>query len=110
MANSKKIAECLTWRAWVTPKPAKDQPIHRWYLFPHSFTRELVHSLIDEWELNSEARILDPFVGAGTTLLAAREKNIPGIGYDLSPLAVFVSNTKAAVFRRTRLEDAWDLL
>ena len=110
MSNSTKIAERLAWRAWVTPKPAKDQPIHRWYLFPHSFTRELVHSLVDEWELNSEDRILDPFVGAGTTLLAAREKNIPGIGYDLSPLAVFVSNTKAAVFRRTRLEDAWDLL
>lgn len=107
---SKKITEHLAWHSWVTPKPAQDQPIHRWYLFPHSFTSELVHALIDEWGLNPKNRILDPFVGAGTTLLAAKEKNIPAMGYDLSPLAVFVSNTKANVLRHARLEKVWSLL
>jgi len=107
---SKKITAHLAWHSWVTPKPARDQPVHRWYLFPHSFTSELVHALIDEWGLSPRSQILDPFVGAGTTLLAAKEKNIPAMGYDLSPLAVFVSNTKANVFRRARLEKVWSLL
>lgn len=70
------------------------KPIHRWCVFPHSFTSELVHSLIDEWGLTEYDRILDPFCGAGTTPLAAKERNIPAMGYDLSPFAVFVTRVK----------------
>ena len=55
---------------------------------PHSFTGDLVHALIDEWHLDETDNLLDPFAGAGTTLLAAKERGIPGSGYDLSPLAV----------------------
>ena len=95
------------WKHWVTPKAARETAIHRWYLFPHSFTRELVHALIDEWNLDSTDKILDPFAGAGTTLLAAKEKAVPSDGYDLSPLAVFASNTKTASFSRSRLEATW---
>lgn len=94
----------------MTPKPARDRAVHRWYLFPHSFTGELVHALIDDWELDEEDAILDPFAGAGTTLLAAKERSMPASGYDLSPLAVLVSNTKIAAFSRKRLELAWHSL
>ena len=83
-----RVIESTAWRAWVTPKAAKSQPIHRWYLLPHSFTGDLVHALIDEWHLDETDNLLDPFAGAGTTLLAAKERGIPGSGYDLSPLAV----------------------
>lgn len=48
--------------------------------------------------------ILDPFTGAGTTLLAAKEKSLSGTGYDLSPLAVLASNTKTASFVPENLE------
>ncbi len=102
--------EQAEWRHWVTPKDAKEKAVHRWYLFPHSFTDNLVHALIDEWGLNGQDRILDPFVGAGTTLLTAKEMGIPGNGYDLSPLAVLVSNTKTTTFSRKRLEAAWQTL
>lgn len=102
-----RVTESLAWRHWVTPKIAKVQPVHRWYLFPHSFTAELVHALVDEWNLSEVDKILDPFVGAGTTLVAAKERGIACNGYDLSPLAVFASNTKAAGVGRPRLETAW---
>ena len=102
-----RVTECLGWRDWVTPRRAKGQPVHRWYLFPHSFTAELVHALVDEWSLSEHDKILDPFVGAGTTLVAAKERGIGCKGYDLSPLAVFASNTKAAGVGRPRLERAW---
>lgn len=104
------ITEMTTWKHWVTPRAAREKAVHRWYLFPHSFTGDLVHALIDEWRLGRHDRILDPFAGAGTTLLAAKERGIPGIGYDLSPLAVLVSNTKIATFRRDRLETTWQAL
>lgn len=98
------------WRWWVTPRLLSDKPVHRWYVFPHSFTSELVHKLIEEWGLGPKDKILDPFVGAGTTLLAAKEKGVPAVGYDLSPLAVFASRVKLANYSVARLERAWNKL
>lgn len=95
------------WRQWVTPKLLEKKPVHRWYVFPHSFTSELVHALIDEWALGQDDVILDPFAGAGTTLLTAKEKGIPASGYDLSPLAVLSTKTKMANYKFSRLEKAW---
>jgi site-specific DNA-methyltransferase (cytosine-N4-specific) len=103
-----QIQERLDWAWWVTPKLLKDKPVHRWYVFPHSFASELVHALIDEWGLTQEDHILDPFAGAGTTLLAAKEKGISATGYDLSPLAVLASRTKLANLSLARLSEQWN--
>src|SRR5207249_1648220 len=104
------IKEKLALGKYVTPKPLKDKPIHCWYIFPHSFTCELVHELIDRWGLAATDEILDPFVGAGTTLLAAKEKGIPATGYDLSPLAVLITRVKVANYEMGRLKAAWGQL
>jgi len=104
------VEERADWRWWVTPKPLEGKPIHRWYVFPHSFTSELVHTLADEWDLGPHDHILDPFAGAGTTILAAKELGIPATGYDLSPLAVFASRTKLANYSVRRLEQIWSRL
>lgn len=111
-SNMERLAveERKDWRWWVTPKPLAGKPIHRWYVFPHSFTSELVHALIGEWGLTPKDHLLDPFVGAGTTLLAAKEKGIPATGYDLSPLAVLAARVKIANYNWTRLNDLWSEL
>lgn len=98
------MTESPAWRRWVTPRAARDRPVHRWHLFAHSFTGDLVHALVDEWGLDGRDAVLDPFAGAGTTLLAAKEKGVPASGYDLSPLAVLISNVKTANLSRGRLE------
>lgn len=95
------------WRGWVTAKGLFNAPIHRWFTFPHSFTGELVNALIDEWGLQHKDRLLDPFVGAGTTLVAAQYKNVPANGYDLSPLSVDVSRAKIAKYDINQLNEAW---
>ena len=105
-----QVTEQAKWRHWVTPRSAKEKAVHRWYLFPHSFTGDLVHALIDEWDLDGQDRILDPFAGSGTTLLAAKEMGVPSDGYDLSPLAVLASNTKTVTFSRQRLKKLWQTL
>lgn len=84
----------LDLRQHVTPRALKDQPLHRWFYFPHSFSPQLVDILLDKWKISPGALILDPFVGAGTTLLAARKRGVNALGVDLSPLAIFVSNAK----------------
>lgn len=98
------------WRAWVTPKPLRTAPVHRWYAFPHSFTGDLVRALIDEWGLTSDDRVADPFVGAGTTVLAARQKGIPATGFDLSPFAVFITRVKIAAYDAARAAELWEQL
>ena len=105
-----QVTEQAEWRHWVTPRDAKEKAVHRWYLFPHSFTGDLLHALISEWGLNNQDRILDPFAGSGTTLLAAKEMGVRSDGYDLSPLAVFASNTKIVTFSRRRLKKPWQTL
>ena len=104
------VEERKDWRWWVTPKPLGGKPIHRWYVFPHSFTSELVQALIEDWGLDQDDHILDPFAGAGTTLVAAKEKGIPATGYDLSPLAVFATRVKFANYNLPRIEKAWQRL
>lgn len=101
-----KYEERLEYRHWVTPQSLSAAPIHRWFVFPHSFGRELVWKLIDEWGIGPEDHILDPFVGAGTTLLAAKERGIPATGVDLSPFAAFVSHAKLADYETEDLLQA----
>ena len=72
--------------------------MHRWLLFPHSFAKDLVYELIEEWELGKDDRILDPFVGSGTTAVASKVKGIPCDGFDLSPLAVLATRVKLTEF------------
>ncbi len=89
----------------ATPRLLKKRPRHRWFWFPHSYSPELVEAILDSWNLPRESRLLDPFVGAGTTLLVAQERGISADGVDLSPLAVRVTRVKVAHLNRDHLED-----
>ena len=88
------FTERSQWAPWLSPRTFSDLPVHRWYVFPHSFSPEFVLALAQEWNLGPPDHILDPFLGSGTTALSAQELGIPCSGYDLSPLAHFVSQAK----------------
>jgi hypothetical protein len=94
------------WAPWVTPKLLASAPIHRWFVFPHSFSMELVTSLLNEWRV-SEGVVLDPFVGAGTTLVACQQAGVQSAGFDLSPLPVLVAGVKTCPPDAKQLRDTW---
>ena len=94
----------LDLRAFVTPQLLKAQPVHRWFWFPHSFSPQLVDEILKAYPLPQEGSILDPFVGAGTTVRRACELGYRAVGADLSPLSVFVSQAKLACLDKGRLE------
>ena len=78
----------------VTPRLLKSEPVHRWFWFPHSFSPQLIDEILEAYPLSVGGRILDPFVGAGTTILRAGQLGYATVGTDLSPLSLFVSRVK----------------
>ena len=84
----------LDLRYHVTTRLLKEQPVHRWFWFPHSFSPQLIDEVLRAYPLPSNGRILDPFVGAGTTVVRARQLGHVATGTDLSPLSLFVSRVK----------------
>ena len=56
----------------VSYAPTADRPIHRWFWYREGYSVELVNEFIKT--LPRGSLVLDPFCGAGTSLLAAKER------------------------------------
>ncbi len=54
--------------------------------------------------LPAQAKVLDPMAGSGSTLVAARKLGHTGHGVDIDPLAVLMSRSATASYRRHRLD------
>ena len=61
--------------------------------------------MFKELQIGSGSRVLDPFLGSGTTLLACKEVGVDGVGVDVAPLAVFVSQVKIADYDLKELKE-----
>jgi len=94
----------LDLRHHVTPRLLKDQPVHRWFWFPHSFSPQLIDEVLKAHPLPLDGCILDPFVGAGTTVVRARQLGYQAVGTDLSPLSIFVSQVKLLHLDKSSLQ------
>lgn len=79
---------------YATPRELRITPRHKWFVFPHSYSWRLVNEILHSWRLEPGSILLDPFVGAGTTLVVAKDHRFGGIGYDISPFAVLATNVK----------------
>jgi DNA modification methylase len=66
----------------------------RWYKYKESFSPSIVEKAITECNIGANDLIIDPFNGAGTTTLSAAINNIPSIGIEINPFAVFLADTK----------------
>jgi len=90
----------------ATSRDLATAPRHRWFYFPHSYSYRLVDAILDFWDLPPDAVVADNFAGSGTTLLAARQRDLSALGFDLSPLAVAASTAKIASYEERTLERA----
>lgn len=72
-------------------------PRHRWYEFKEGFSEELVREAIYETSVGSRSlRILDPFVGSGTTLVTAGQSGHEVTGIEVNPFLAFASRAKCS--------------
>jgi len=77
---------------------------HNFYRYPARFSPKFVREIIELFS-NPGDVILDPFVGGGTTLVEALVSNRHSIGFDVSPIASFVSQTKTTLLSEADLEE-----
>ncbi len=75
---------------WFHPFPAR---------LPISVAEHLIGRIT-----TSEAVVLDPMVGSGTTLIAARRLGRPAVGFDRDPLALLIARTATETFGSPQLE------
>jgi hypothetical protein len=72
-------------------------PVHRWFRYSAGFSAQWAESLITEQRnLNGEIRVLDPFAGSGTTLLAAQDVGIVSYGVESHPFVARIARAKLA--------------
>lgn len=84
------------WRFNYEKRDVRDKKVH-----PATYPIALANRLIQLFTHRGEL-VLDPFVGSGSTLVAARDTDRNAVGFDLSPEYVHLS--------RTRLENEGNLL
>lgn len=66
-------------------------PVHRWFRYSAGFSAEWVEQLIRKL---SPSSVLDPFVGSGTTLLAAEAAGVLAYGFESHPFIARVATAK----------------
>ena len=69
-------------------------PIHRWFTYPAGYSHRLVESKIGQYGLNGRHWIADPFVGTGTTSVAAKTVGVNSVGIEAHPFVSWVAQTK----------------
>jgi hypothetical protein len=83
----------------VAPYPPQTQrfvngEIHDWYRLILGYPDHLVGRLLDEFCIVPGDRILDPFCGAGTTLVEAMKRGVSATGIEANPSSHFAATVK----------------
>lgn len=66
-------------------------PIHRWFRYSAGFSADWVRSVIKKYK---PAAVLDPFVGSGTTILAAEQERTVSYGFEAHPCVAKIAHAK----------------
>lgn len=68
--------------------------VHDWYRLVHGYTDDLVAGILDELQVDRRRKVLDPFCGAGTTLVECMKRGIASVGIDANPASFFAARVK----------------
>lgn len=86
-------------------------PRHRWYYFKEGFSASLVNEAIrnNVNKHNQKLKILDPFIGNGTSALTASLLGHYCVGIEVNPFLAFISQVKTAPGKWRRSQFAKNL-
>jgi len=88
----KRQARRAQWR----PKRTHREPLDRLYPYYAGFAAQFARGVIEAAGLRSDATVLDPWNGGGTTTFVASGLGHAATGVDLNPVAAMVASAKLA--------------
>lgn len=71
---------------------------HCYHNYPAMMIPQIARRLVHEYRQKSTFNLLDPYCGSGTSLVESVLQNINATGFDINPLAVFLSGSKTTLF------------
>lgn len=71
-----------------------EKPRQSWYRYKEGYSLDLIKKIICDYKIEEEGVILDPFLGSGTTVMAANSLGKKGIGFEVNPFSFFLSKCK----------------
>lgn len=69
-------------------------PFHRWFRYSAGFSAEWVEDVIATHGHGKDTKVLDPFCGSGTTLLAASKVGVDSVGFETHPFVARIAESK----------------
>ncbi len=78
---------------------------HRWFNYKEGFSPILVEKIFEEYGVDKDSIVCDPFCGAGTTLTVAQKHGIDSIGFEVNPFAAFITKVKTNVYTEKDIEE-----
>ena len=94
MTSRSAIANADNLSAYGSFQDSLRAPVHRWFTYPAGYSHRLVESKIGQYGLDGRHWIADPFVGTGTTSVAARTVGVNSVGIEAHPFVFWVAQTK----------------
>jgi len=76
----------------ATFKSGLVSPAHRWFRLTPSFGPDLVQEMLLALSAESNDIVLDPFAGAGTTVIECKLKGMRSYGFEINPVLHWVGN------------------
>jgi len=72
----------------------QSKAVYNWYSLAEGFSGNYVADVFKRYSIRKPTRVLDPFAGAGTTLVTCKLLGISGRGIDINPFLCFASKVK----------------
>lgn len=69
-------------------------PIHNWYYFVLGYSPDFPNFILDREKADKLTKVVDPFMGSGTTLIACKDRGIASAGIDANNYFYDVVNVK----------------
>ncbi len=88
------LNEKATYKSKLNYSEDLTRPFQRWCRYKEGYSVSLVKSLINKYCTNLDGVILDPFLGSGTTLIAANDLGMRGCGFEVNPFSFHLSSCK----------------